>query len=250
MRWVVSTGGKHTGTFGHIATHSFYPAHHITMGEGGAVVTNDSELYKLLLSFRDWGRDCYCPPGKDNTCGSRFNQQHGELPLGYDHKYVYSHLGYNLKITDMQAAIGLAQLEKLPGFITQRQQNFQLLYEGLKNLEEFLILPRATEHSEPSWFGFPITINPKPKTQNSKPHITRSQLIARLEQNKIGTRLLFAGNILKQPAFTDGDIEYRVVGNLKDTDIIMERTFWVGVWPGLSAEMIGHIIKCFKEFAK
>ncbi|MCL0080828.1 lipopolysaccharide biosynthesis protein RfbH [Peptococcaceae bacterium] len=232
--------GKYTGTFGHIATCSFYPAHHITMGEGGAVLTNDSELYKLLLSFRDWGRDCWCPPGKDNTCGSRFNQQHGELPLGYDHKYVYSHLGYNLKITDMQAAVGLAQLEKLPGFIAQRQQNFQLLYEGLKDLQEFLILPQTTEHSEPSWFGFLITINSKPK-------ITRNQLVKHLEQNKIGTRLLFAGNILKQPVFTESNIEYRVVGDLKNTNIIMENTFWIGVWPGLTGEMIEYMVEIIND---
>ena len=232
--------GKYTGTFGHIATCSFYPAHHITMGEGGAVLTNDSELYKLLLSFRDWGRDCWCPPGKDNTCGSRFNQQHGNLPFGYDHKYVYSHLGYNLKITDMQAAVGLAQLEKLPGFIAQRQQNYQLLYDGLKDLEEFLILPRATEHSEPSWFGFLITI------REDAP-FNRNQLIEHLEQNKIGTRLLFAGNILKQPVFTESNIEYRVVGDLQNTDIIMENTFWIGLWPGLSAEMIEYMVEEIKK---
>lgn len=232
---------KYTGTFGHIATFSFYPAHHITMGEGGAVVTNDPELYKIMLSFRDWGRDCWCPPGKDNTCGKRFSQQHGNLPFGYDHKYVYSHLGYNLKVTDMQAAVGLSQLKKLPEFIKKRQDNFSLLYEGLKDLEDYFILPKATENSEPSWFGFPITI------KENVP-FNRNQLIDYLEKNKIGTRLLFAGNILRQPLFVNNDVEYRIVGSLKNTDIIMERTFWIGVWPGINKKMVKYIISVIEKF--
>lgn len=227
---------KYTGTYGHIATFSFYPAHHITMGEGGAVVTDDPELHKIILSYRDWGRDCWCPPGKDNTCGRRFSQQHGDLPFGYDHKYVYSHLGYNLKVTDMQAAIGLSQLKKLPEFIRKRQENYKLLYDGLRDLENYFILPKATENSEPSWFGFPITI------KEDVP-FNRNHLISYLENNKIGTRLLFAGNILRQPAFTNNDIEYRVVGDLKNTDIIMEKTFWIGVWPGINEVIINYMIK-------
>ncbi|SHF72246.1 CDP-6-deoxy-D-xylo-4-hexulose-3-dehydrase [Caldanaerobius fijiensis DSM 17918] len=232
---------KYTGTFGHIATFSFYPAHHITMGEGGAVVTNDQELYKIMLSFRDWGRDCWCPPGKDNTCRKRFSQQHGDLPFGYDHKYVYSHLGYNLKVTDMQAAVGLSQLKKLPEFIKKRQENFKLLYEGLKELEDYFVLPKATENSEPSWFGFPITIK-------ESASFNRNQLIDYLEKNKIGTRLLFAGNILRQPLFVNNDVEYRIVGSLKNTDIIMERTFWIGVWPGINGKMVKYIISVIEKF--
>jgi CDP-6-deoxy-D-xylo-4-hexulose-3-dehydrase len=234
---------KYTGTYGHIATFSFYPAHHITMGEGGAVVTDDPELHKIILSFRDWGRDCWCPPGKDNTCGRRFSQQHGELPFGYDHKYVYSHLGYNLKVTDMQAAIGLSQLKKLPKFIEKRQENFRILYEGLKELENYFILPKATENSEPSWFGFILTIK-----ENAL--FNRNELINYLEKNKIGTRLLFAGNILRQPAFTNNDIEYKVIDNLKNTDIIMERTFWIGVWSGIDGEMAKYIIDVIKKFKR
>ncbi|MDI3312704.1 MAG: lipopolysaccharide biosynthesis protein RfbH, partial [Thermoanaerobacterium sp.] len=235
--------GKYTGTYGHIATFSFYPAHHITMGEGGAVVTDDPELHRIILSFRDWGRDCWCPPGKDNTCGRRFSQQHGELPFGYDHKYVYSHLGYNLKVTDMQAAIGLSQLKKLPKFIEKRQENFRILYEGLKDLENYFILPKATENSEPSWFGFILTIK-----ENAP--FNRNELINYLEKNKIGTRLLFAGNILRQPAFTNNDIEYKVIDNLKNTDIIMERTFWMGVWPGINEKMAKYIIDVIKKFIR
>lgn len=233
--------GKYTGTYGHIATFSFYPAHHITMGEGGAVVTDDPELHKIILSFRDWGRDCWCPPGKDNTCGRRFSQQHGDLPFGYDHKYVYSHLGYNLKVTDMQAAIGLSQLKKLPEFIRKRKENFKILYEGLRDLENYFILPKATENSEPSWFGFPLTI------KESSP-FNRNELINYLEKNKIGTRLLFAGNILRQPAFTNNDIEYKIIDNLKNTDIIMERTFWIGAWPGIDKKMAQYIIDVIKKF--
>lgn len=234
--------GKYTGTYGHIATFSFYPAHHITMGEGGAVITNDPELHKIILSFRDWGRDCWCSPGKDNTCGKRFSQQHGGLPFGYDHKYVYSHLGYNLKLTDMQAAVGLSQLKKLPEFIKKRQENFRILYNELKNLEEYFILPKATENSEPSWFGFPITIR-------EKAPFNRNQLINYLEDNKIGTRLLFAGNIIKQPVFTNNDINYKVVGPLTNTNIIMERTFWIGVWPGMTEEMIKYITMKIKDIS-
>ncbi len=235
--------GKYTGTFGHISTYSFYPAHHITMGEGGAVATNDSLLFNIMRSIRDWGRDCICPPGKDNICKNRFTQKHGDLPEGYDHKYVYSHLGYNLKVSDMQAAIGVSQLEKLPYFIEKRKENYKKLYNGLKDLEEYLILPEATEKSEPSWFGFTITIK-----ENNK--YDRNTLIRYLEENKIGTRLLFAGNLIKQPVFTENNYEYRVIGNLKNTDIIMKNTFWIGVWPGITDECIDYIVFKFKEFFK
>jgi CDP-6-deoxy-D-xylo-4-hexulose-3-dehydrase len=211
------------------------------MGEGGAVITSNPDLYKILLSLRDWGRDCWCPTGKDNTCGKRFSQQHGELPFGYDHKYVYSHLGYNLKVTDMQAAIGLSQLKKLPSFIKKRQENFDLLSVGLKDLEEYFILPNATEYSEPSWFGFPITIK-----NNLK--VKRNCLINYLEHNKIGTRLLFAGNMLKQPAFTNNDLGYCAVGDLKNTDTVMNDTFWIGVWPGITEEMIAYVVERIKGF--
>ncbi|MCR8746708.1 lipopolysaccharide biosynthesis protein RfbH [Romboutsia lituseburensis] len=233
--------GKYTGTIGHIGTFSFYPAHHITMGEGGAVVTNDPLLHKLITSIRDWGRDCICPPGKDNVCNNRFTQKHGDLPLGYDHKYVYSHLGYNLKVTDMQAAIGVSQLKKLNGFIEKRNENFEKLYKGLSHLDEFIILPKATKNSEPSWFGFPITLK-----ENDK--YNRNDLVEFLELSKIGTRLLFAGNILKQPVFTENNYEYKVIGNLENTDIIMENTFWIGVWPGITDECITYIIYKFNEF--
>lgn len=233
--------GKITGSFGHISTYSFYPAHHITMGEGGAVVTNDSNLFNIIRSIRDWGRDCICPPGHDNVCKHRFTQKHGELPEGYDHKYVYSHLGYNLKVSDMQAAIGVSQLKKLPEFIEKRNENYKKIYNGLKELEEFLILPEATENSEPSWFGFPITVKENPR-------FNRKDLVDFLEENKIGTRLLFAGNLLKQPAFTENNYKYRVVGNLKNTDIVMNNTFWIGVWPGINDECIKYIINKFKSF--
>lgn len=233
--------GKYTGTFGHISTYSFYPAHHITMGEGGAVVTNDVQLHNIIRSIRDWGRDCICPPGKDNCCGHRFTQQHGELPMGYDHKYVYSHFGYNLKVTDMQAAIGVSQLKKLPAFIEKRKNNFYKLYEGLRDLNGFLILPEPTKNTEPSWFGFPITIK-----ENNK--YTRNSLIQFLEEKKVGTRLLFAGNILKQPLFTENKVEYRVATELKNTDMIMKNTFWIGVWPGIENKQIQYIIKNFKQY--
>lgn len=233
--------GKYTGTFGHISTYSFYPAHHITMGEGGAVLTNDSKLFNIIRSVRDWGRDCICPPGRDNICKRRFSQQHGDLPFGYDHKYVYSHLGFNLKVSDMQAAIGVSQLAKLPEFIQKRQENYKKLYEGLKDLKEYLILPEPTKNSEPSWFGFVITVK-----ENEK--YNRNSLINYLEENKIGTRLLFAGNLIKQPVFTENNYNYKVVGELTNTDIIMNNTFWIGVWPGITDECIAYIISKFKEF--
>lgn len=231
--------GKMVGTFGDIGTVSFYPAHHITMGEGGAVFTKNKELRKLLESFRDWGRDCYCPPGNDNTCGCRFNQQHGSLPLGYDHKYTYSHLGYNLKITDMQAACALAQMDRIEDLVQARKDNFKYLVEGLVSCEEFLILPEATENSDPSWFGFPITIKPESG-------VKRVELVTFLDQHKIGTRLLFAGNLTRQPYFES--VEYRVVGELINTDIIMNHTFWIGVFPGLSTDHLDFVIEKFKEF--
>jgi len=233
--------GKYTGTFGHISTFSFYPAHHITMGEGGAVVTNDSKLYNIIRSIRDWGRDCECPPGKDNYCGSRFTQQHGELPVGYDHKYVYSHFGYNLKVTDMQAALGVSQLKKLPEFIKKRRENYEKLYNGLKQFVEYLILPESTENSEPSWFGFTITLK-----ENNK--YDRNSLVEFLEERKIGTRLLFAGNMLRQPLFTENQVNYRVAGDLINTDVVMNNTFWIGVWPGIDDEQINYMIRQFKEF--
>lgn len=232
---------KFTGTIGHIGTFSFYPAHHITMGEGGAVVTNDQLLNQIIKSVRDWGRDCICPPGKDNVCNNRFTQKHGELPLGYDHKYVYSHLGYNLKVTDMQASLGISQLKKLNKFIEKRNENFDKLYNGLKDLEEYLILPKKTENSEPSWFGFPISLKEDAK-------YTRNDLTKYLEINKIGTRLLFAGNIIKQPVFTENNYNYRVVGELKNTDIIMNNTFWIGTWPGIDDECIEYVINTIKNF--
>ncbi|MBA7516672.1 dTDP-4-dehydro-2,6-dideoxy-D-glucose 3-dehydratase [subsurface metagenome] len=235
--------GKYTGTFGHISTFSFYPAHHITMGEGGAVLTDDFELYKIICSFRDWGRDCWCPPGKDNTCGKRFSWQLGDLPFGYDHKYIYSHLGYNLKATDFQAATGLTQLEKLPGFIDKRKKNFELLFEGFKkeNLDKYFTLPNWLPESEASWFGFPLTIK-------DDVSFNRRELIEFLEKNKIGSRLLFAGNIINQPAFSNNQIIYRVFGELKNTDKIMKDTFWIGVWPGIGKKEVEYIIGKFKEF--
>ena len=221
--------GQMVGTFGDIGTLSFYPAHHITMGEGGAVFTNNDELKTIAESFRDWGRDCYCQPGKDNTCGKRFCQQLGTLPYGYDHKYTYSHLGYNLKITDMQAACGLAQLEKAPQFIQARKDNFAFLKERLKDCEEFVSLPEATEHSDPSWFGFPITLK-----ENCP--VTRLDLLTYLDQEKIGTRLLFAGNLTRQPYMAGAN--YRISGDLTNTDNVMNNTFWIGVQPALTREML------------
>jgi CDP-6-deoxy-D-xylo-4-hexulose-3-dehydrase len=221
--------GQMVGTFGDIATLSFYPAHHITMGEGGAVFTNNAELKTIAESFRDWGRDCYCAPGKDNTCGKRFDQQFGTLPHGYDHKYTYSHLGYNLKITDMQAACGLAQLDKAPQFIQARKDNFAFLKERLKDCQEFVHLPEATEHSDPSWFGFPITLK-----ENCP--VTRLDLLTYLDQNKVGTRLLFAGNLTRQPYMMGA--KYRISGDLTNTDNVMNNTFWIGVQPALTREML------------
>ena len=221
--------GQMVGTFGDIATLSFYPAHHITMGEGGAVFTNNDELKTIAESFRDWGRDCYCAPGKDNTCGKRFCQQLGDLPYGYDHKYTYSHLGYNLKITDMQAACGLAQLDKAAQFIQARKDNYAFLKERLKDCEEFVNLPEPTEHSDPSWFGFPITLK-----ENCP--VTRLDLLTYLDQNKVGTRLLFAGNLTRQPYMVGAN--YRISGELTNTDNVMENTFWIGVQPSLTKEML------------
>ena len=221
--------GRMVGTFGDIGTLSFYPAHHITMGEGGAVFTNNAELKAIAESFRDWGRDCYCAPGKDNTCGQRFCQKLGNLPAGYDHKYTYSHLGYNLKITDMQAACGLAQLEKAEQFIAQRKANFAYLHERLHDCEEFLILPHATEGSAPSWFGFPVTLR-----ENAP--VSRLDLLTYLDQNKVGTRLLFAGNLTRQPYMLGRN--YRVSGELSNTDRVMNNTFWVGVQPALTTAML------------
>ena len=221
--------GQMVGTFGDIATLSFYPAHHITMGEGGAVFTNNDELKTIAESFRDWGRDCYCPPGKDNTCGKRFCWKLGDLPEGYDHKYTYSHLGYNLKITDMQAACGVAQLDKAPAFIQARKDNFAFLKERLKGCEQFVQLPQATEHSDPSWFGFPMTLK-----ENCP--VTRLDLLTYLDQNKVGTRLLFAGNLVRQPYMKGA--RYRISGELTHTDNIMNNTFWIGVQPSLTREMM------------
>lgn len=231
--------GKMVGTFGHIATCSFYPAHHITMGEGGAVFTNDGKLKKIIESFRDWGRDCYCGPGQDNTCNKRFGWQLGDLPAGYDHKYTYSHLGYNLKITDMQAAVAVAQMDKLPGFIQQRKENFNYLKKRLGSLEEFLILPEATPNSEPSWFGFPITL------KDDAP-VSRVDLLKFMDQHKIGSRLLFAGNLTKQPYFTGRN--YRISGELTNTDTIMNQTFWIGIYPGISTEMMDFVVEKLETF--
>lgn len=225
--------GKHVGTFGDLATVSFYPAHHITMGEGGCVLTDRPGLKKLVESFRDWGRDCWCETGKDNTCGKRFDWQLGDLPCGYDHKYTYSHIGYNLKLTDMQAAVGVAQLQKLPGFLKVRRRNFQILFEGLRDLEEFFILPEATPESEPSWFGFPLAVRPAGR-------LTRDVIVRFLEANKIGTRLMFAGNLLRQPAYSG--IQYRAIGDLVNSDFVMNQVFWIGVYPGLSEAMLQYMI--------
>lgn len=226
--------GKPCGSFGDIGTLSFYPAHHITMGEGGAVFMNDEFLRKITLSFRDWGRDCHCEPGCDNTCGRRFGWQLGELPFGYDHKYIYSHLGYNLKITDMQAACALAQLDRLPFFIQKRKDNFHFLKKHLRPLEDILILPEATEKSDPSWFGFPITLRAEVRK-------TRNELQRFLDDCKIGSRLLFAGNLTRQPYFKD--IVYRVVGDLTRTDVVAERTFWLGVFPALGEPHLAYVVE-------
>jgi len=226
--------GRQVGSFGDLATTSFYPAHHITMGEGGSVLTNKPLLRTLAESFRDWGRDCWCAPGKDNTCGKRFDWQLGELPCGYDHKYTYSHVGYNLKITDMQAAVGVAQLRKLPGFIETRRRNFELLHTGLRGLEEFLVLPEATPGSEPSWFGFPIGVRPDAP-------FSRNQVTRHLEDRKVATRLLFGGNLVRQPAYRGR--EFRVVGSLENADFVMDQVFWIGVYPGLTPAAIEYIVE-------
>ena len=231
--------GQKVGTFGDIATVSFYPAHHITMGEGGAVLTDKPALQVLIDSFRDWGRDCWCEPGVDNTCGKRFDWQLGTLPCGYDHKYTYSHVGYNLKATDMQAALGVSQMDKLPYFIERRKENFAYLKQALKPLEDVIVLPEATPDSEPSWFGFPIGV------KDDAP-FKRDQLTKALETNKIGTRLLFAGNLLRQPAYEGW--EYRVVGEMTNTDYVMNNVFWIGVFPGLTKEMLDYIAKTAIEF--
>jgi CDP-4-dehydro-6-deoxyglucose reductase, E1 len=232
--------GQLTGTFGHLATLSFYPAHHITMGEGGCVVTRHSKLKTLVKSFRDWGRDCWCDPGAADTCGKRFNWQLGDLPKGYDHKYIYSHIGYNLKLTDMQAAVGVAQLKKLPSFVERRKRNWRLLREGLKSLEEFFDLPVPTEGSDPSWFGFLVSVRPEAP-------FSRRELIEFLESKKIATRLLFAGNLLRQPAYRN--IRHRVVGSLVHTDAAMRNAFWVGVYPGITEKMITYVLEQFHAFA-
>lgn len=231
--------GKKVGTFGDLATVSFYPAHHITMGEGGCVLTDRPPLKKLVESFRDWGRDCWCEPGEKNTCGKRFEWQLGELPLGYDHKYIYSHIGYNLKLTDMQAAVGVAQLKKLPRFVEARRRNFQRIFEGLKDLERFFILPVATWRSEPSWFGFPIAVR-------ADAPFDRIELTRYLEEHKIATRLLFGGNLIRQPAFRD--VPHRVIGNLANADFVMNQVFWIGVYPGLEPAMIDYILDAFHIF--
>jgi CDP-6-deoxy-D-xylo-4-hexulose-3-dehydrase len=237
---------RYTGTIGHIGTSSFYPPHHMTMGEGGAVYTNNTTLKRLVESFRDWGRDCWCPSGRDNTCGNRFTQQFGELPYGYDHKYVYSHFGYNLKVTDMQAAIGCAQLEKLPSFIEARQKNWQALRRGLNDLSDFFILPEPTENSDPSWFGFLLTLR-------EGISFSREQIVNHLESKGVQTRMLFAGNLIKHPCFDEMRASgegYRTVGELTVTDRIMHDTFWVGVYPGMTTGMIDYMVATIKEFCR
>jgi CDP-6-deoxy-D-xylo-4-hexulose-3-dehydrase len=231
--------GQLVGTFGDIGTLSFYPAHHITMGEGGAVFTNDPELKLIAESFRDWGRDCYCPPGKDNTCNKRFCWKLGDLPEGYDHKYTYSHLGYNLKITDMQAACALAQMDRVEDFIAARKANFKYLKERLAACAQFLHLPEATPNSEPSWFGFPLVLK-------EDAGVKRADLINFLDQNKIATRLLFAGNLTRQPYMIGRN--YRVSGELTNTDVVMNQTFWLGVWPGLTTQQLDYVVEKLEEF--
>lgn len=249
---------KHTGTVGHIGTFSFYPAHHITMGEGGAVVTNDNQLYKILLSFRDWGRDCWCSPGKDDTCKKRFSYQLGNLPYGYDHKYIYSNLGYNLKITDWQASIACAQIDKLEKFVNKRNHNFKHLYEKFKKFEDSFILPEVLSEAKPSWFGFLLTIK-----ENAG--FKRLKLIKFLEENNVGTRLLFSGNVLRQPVFVDNHFALRIKDSkvlfsdelteehykiLPNTEFVMNNTFWIGVWPGIEEKELDYIIEVFQNFLK
>jgi CDP-6-deoxy-D-xylo-4-hexulose-3-dehydrase len=230
--------GQKVGTFGQLATVSFYPAHHMTMGEGGCVITSTPMLRTLVESFRDWGRDCWCDPGKDNTCGKRFDWQLGELPYGYDHKYTYSHIGYNLKLTDMQAAVGVAQLSKLPGFVEARRRNFALLYEGVKDMQDVFVLPEATPHSDPSWFGFPLAVRPDAP-------FTREQIVRSLEASRIGTRLLFGGNLLRQPAYQN--VPHRRIGALQNADFVMNRVFWIGVYPGLTESQVSYMIDCLRK---
>jgi CDP-6-deoxy-D-xylo-4-hexulose-3-dehydrase len=233
--------GRYTGTFGDIATGSFYPPHHITMGEGGAVLTNNPLLRRILLSLRDWGRDCWCEPGHDDTCKQRFNQKFGELPFGYDHKYVYSHIGYNLKVTDMQAAIGCAQLKKLSRFVTARKSNFAVLHKTLKKYEKYLLLPAWEKEADPSWFGFPILV------KKDAP-FTRAQIVNHLEGCKVATRMLFGGNLIKQPAYQGA--QYRIAGGLANTDMVMNQLFWVGVYPGIDKKRLYYMCKCFEDFLK
>ncbi|MFZ3207704.1 MAG: lipopolysaccharide biosynthesis protein RfbH [Geobacteraceae bacterium] len=237
---------RYTGTIGHLGTSSFYPPHHMTMGEGGAVYSDDSTLRRLVESFRDWGRDCWCPSGRDNTCGERFTRQFGELPHGYDHKYVYSHFGYNLKVTDMQAAVGCAQLEKLPGFIAVRKRNWRMLRDGLDGLSDYFVLPEATENSDPSWFGFLLTVR-------EGAGFSRDAIVGHLERKGIQTRMLFAGNLIKHPCFDEmrksGD-GYRIAGELETTDRIMRDTFWVGVYPGMTEEMLGYMVEKIRGAVK
>lgn len=231
--------GRYTGSFGHISTCSFYPAHHITMGEGGAVLTDDLDLKNIIASYRDWGRDCWCEPGCDDTCRKRFIWKLGYLPAGYDHKYIYSHIGYNLKVTDMQAAVGVEQLKKLPGFIERRKENFRLLYEGLVEYENYFMLPKAIPNSDPSWFGFPILVR-----ENMQ--FKRDEIVGYLEDGKIATRMLFGGNLLKQPAYEGA--KCRIVSSLERTDVVMNSLFWIGVYPGLKPVMIDYIIQKFSNF--
>jgi CDP-6-deoxy-D-xylo-4-hexulose-3-dehydrase len=233
--------GRKTGGFGDLATTSFYPAHHITMGEGGSVLAEKPMMRTLAESFRDWGRDCWCAPGKDNTCGKRFDWQLGDLPHGYDHKYTYSHIGYNLKMTDMQAAVGVAQLGKLDGFIARRRANFARLREGLRELEDILILPEATAGAEPSWFGFPIAVR-------EGAAVTRNQVIAHLEQRKVATRLLFAGNLVRQPAYREAP--HRIAAPLVNSDFVMNQVFWIGVYPGLSDAMIDYVVETMRTIPR
>jgi CDP-6-deoxy-D-xylo-4-hexulose-3-dehydrase len=232
--------GKRTGSFGDLATVSFYPAHHITTGEGGAVLVKSPLVKKQVESFRDWGRDCYCETGHDNTCKKRFEWQLGELPHGYDHKYIYSHIGYNLKATDIQAALGVSQLKKLEGFVEKRKENFEYLFAGLRDIEG-LTMPRATHNSDPSWFGFPITLE-------SDHPVDREELLRFLDNRKIGTRLMFAGNITRQPAYAN--VDFKIVGDLNNSDVVMRRSFWIGVYPGLSTVMLDYVIDSIKEFMR
>ena len=233
--------GRPVGTFGDLATVSFYPAHHITMGEGGCVLTDRPRLKTIVESFRDWGRACWCAPGDSNTCGKRFGWQLGDLPHGYDHKYTYAHIGYNLKLTDMQAAVGVAQLRKLPQFVAARRANFRTLREGLRELEEFFILPEPTPNSDPSWFGFPLAVRPGAP-------FTRNDAVTFLESRKVATRLLFGGNLVRQPAYRD--VPHRVVGDLRNSDFVMNNVFWVGVYPGLTPAMLDHMLTCFRDLTR